>query len=121
MATLSSFHEATTDAAEHDAAAQSSESRAASINDGLRNIEHRNWWTLFTTIAVLLLLMFTIVCLALPSLVQSSEPLAAINLDLAVRGLIGVVLLFNVYSVWQQIRLKKLCDRMKDTLNSIGR
>ncbi|HXW17031.1 MAG TPA: hypothetical protein VEJ39_01930 [Candidatus Acidoferrales bacterium] len=121
MATLSSFADAAKPGEHIEAAAQSVETRAASIHEGLRSIETRNWWTLFTTITILLLLMFTIVCLSLPSVVQSSEPLAQLNLDLAVRGLLGVVLLFNVYSIWQQIRLKKLCEQMKDTLKSIGR
>lgn len=118
MATVTTFPEAGQVAGHSEA--PTVESRTIAIHDGLRSIENRNWWTLFTTISVLLLLTATIVCLALPSVIQSAEPLAEVNLDLAVRGLVGVVLIFNVYSIWQQIRLKKLCGDMKDSLKAIG-
>jgi len=118
MATVTAFSESG-EIAGH-AEPSTVESRAIAIHDGLRSIENRNWWTLFTTISILLLLTATIVCLALPAVIQSTEPLAEVNLDLAVRGLVGVVLIFNVYSIWQQIRLKKLCSQMKDSLKAIG-
>jgi hypothetical protein len=56
----------------------------------------------------------------LPSLVQSIDPLAYAKVDLAVRGLVAMVLLFTIYAVWQQIRLKKLLDDMKESLQAIG-
>jgi hypothetical protein len=120
MATLTAFPETAGATAHGDAVAPSLESRTATIHDGIRSIENRNWWTLFNTISILLLLTATIVCLTLPSVVQSSEPLADVNLDVAVRGLVGVVLIFNVYSIWQQTRLKKLCDGMKASLQAIN-
>ena len=119
MATVTAFPETAEATGHGDAVAPSIESRTLAIHDGIRSIENRNWWTLFNTISILLLLTATIVCLTLPSVVQSSEPLTDANLDLAVRGLVGIVLLFNVYSIWQQIRLKKLCDGMKSSLHEI--
>jgi hypothetical protein len=120
MATIAAFPESS-EATEHTAqVATSIESRAIEIQDGIRNIQSRNWWSLFNTISVVLLLTATIICLTLPSLVQSTEPLAQVNIDLAVRGLVGMVLIFNVYAIWQQIRLKKLCDDIKESLKAIS-
>jgi diguanylate cyclase (GGDEF)-like protein len=34
-------------------------------------------------------------------------------MNLAVRGLVGLVLLFNVYSLWQQFRIKDLCAEIQ--------
>jgi hypothetical protein len=119
MATIVAIPESS-EVSEHAALAASSiESRTAAIREGIRSMESRNWWSLFNTISVVALLTAAIVCLTLPSLVQSTEPFGTVNIDLAVRGLIAMVLLFNIYAIWQQIRLKKLCDEIKDSLKSI--
>ena len=119
MATIATIHESS-EISEHTAPEPSSvESRTAAIHEGIRSIQSRNWWSLFNTISVVALLTAAIVCLTLPSLVQSTEPFGAVNIDLAVRGLIAMVLLFNIYAIWQQIRLKKLCDDIKDSLKTI--
>ncbi len=120
MATIVAISESS-DATGHAAPVSASiESRAIEIQEGIRSIQNRNWWSLFNTISVVLLLTATIICLTLPNLVQSTEPLAQVNIDLAVRGLVGMVLIFNVYAIWQQIRLKKLCDDIKESLKAIS-
>jgi len=120
MATIAAFPESS-EATEHSTpVAVSIESRTIEIQNGIRSVQNRNWWSLFNTISVVLLLTATIICLTLPSLVQSTEPLAELNIDLAVRGLVGMVLIFNVYAIWQQIRLKALCDSIKESVKAIA-
>ena len=120
MATIAAFPESS-EATEHSTpVAVSIESRAIEIQNGIRSVQNRNWWSLFNTISVVLLLTATIICLTLPSLVQSTEPLAELNIDLAVRGLVGMVLIFNVYAIWQQIRLKALCDSITESVKAIA-
>jgi hypothetical protein len=120
MATIAAFPESS-EATQHSTpVAVSIESRTTEIQNGIRSIQNRNWWSLFNTISVVLLLTATIICLTLPSLVQSTEPLAELNIDLAVRGLVGMVLIFNVYAIWQQIRLKALCDSIKESVKAIA-
>ena len=120
MATIAAFPESS-EATQHSTpVAVSIESRTTEIQNGIRSIQNRNWWSLFNTISVVLLLTATIICLTLPSLVQSTEPLAELNIDLAVRGLVGMVLIFNVYAIWQQIRLKALCDSIKEAVKAIA-
>jgi hypothetical protein len=118
MATIA-FPESSEAAGHSTPVAVSIESRTTEIQKGIRSIENRNWWSLFNTISVVLLLTATIICLTLPSLVQSTEPLAELNIDVAVRGLVGMVLIFNVYAIWQQIRLKALCDSIKQSVKAI--
>jgi len=120
MATIAADPESTVVTEEGTPIATSIESRATKIQNDIRTIQNSSWWSLFNTISVALLLTATIVCLTLPSLVQSIDPLAHARVDLAVRGLVAMVLLFNIYAVWQQIRLKKLCDDMKESLKAIG-
>jgi len=91
---------------------ESIESYSAGIQANLRKIQARNWWSWSNTVAVVLLLTSTIISFSLPGLVRSEETLPRLNL--AMRGLIGMVLLFAIYSLWQQLRIKKLCAEIQE-------
>src|SRR5215470_11609320 len=74
----------------------------------LRRIEKRDWWAWGYTIFVMLLLTFAIISLALPALRQGAETVFRIRLAEAVFGLSALVLLLNIYTVYQQILIKRL-------------
>ena len=78
----------------------------------LRQLERRDWWLWSVSVVVMLLLTAAVVAVALPTLLNwSSEGLDAfdeLNMTLGVRGLIGLVLLFNVYLIYQQILIQRL-------------
>ena len=120
MTTITANPESTVAIEQGTPIATSIESRVTKIQDDIRTIQNSSWWSLFNTMIVALLLTATIICLTLPFLVQGIDPLAHARVDLAVRGLVALVLLFNIYAVWQQFRLKKLCDDMKESLKAIG-
>jgi len=67
-----------------------------------------DWWTWVSTLLVILLLTGGIFALALPSFFQNAESLFRIKLKEAVFCLIALVVLFNIYSVHQQILIKRL-------------
>jgi diguanylate cyclase (GGDEF)-like protein len=92
---------------------ESIESYAEAIQANLRRIQRRNWWSWSNMVVVVLLLTCAIVSFTLPSLLSDSEPYARMNLNLAMRGLVGLVLLFSIYSLWQQVRIKRLCDEIQ--------
>ena len=94
------------------ASSESIETYTADIQAGLRKIQNRNWWSWSNMVVVVLLLTGAIVSFTLPSLLQSDD-YAQLNLNLAMRGLIGLVLIFSVYSLWQPIRIKGLCDEIQ--------
>jgi diguanylate cyclase (GGDEF)-like protein len=94
-------------------ARESIEAYTEAIQSDLRKIQTRNWWSWSNTVVILLLLTGTIVSFTLPSLLRADQPFSALNMNLAIRGLIGLVLLFNVYSLWQQLRIKGLCDEIQ--------
>ncbi len=91
---------------------ESIESYTEAIQSDLRKIQTRNWWSWSNTVVIVLLLTCTIVSFTLPSLLRD-EQFTQINLNLAIRGLVGLVLLFNIYSLWQQLRIKGLCDEIQ--------
>ena len=39
---------------------------------------------------------------------KTEDPIFQFSLNEAVRGLVGLVLLFNTYSIYQQIQIKRL-------------
>jgi diguanylate cyclase (GGDEF)-like protein len=92
---------------------ESIESYTEAIQSDLRKIQTRNWWSWSNTVVIVLLLTGTIVSFTLPSLLRGEEAWSELNLNLAVRGLVGLVLLFNVYSLWQQFRIKDLCAEIR--------
>ena len=91
---------------------ESIESYSAGILANLRKIQARNWWSWSNAVAIVLLLTITIMSFSLPGLVRSQETLPRLNL--AIRGLVGLVLLFTIYSLWQQLRIKKLCAEIQE-------
>ncbi len=78
-----------------------------------RRTRDRSWWSWSNTVVVVLLLTGTIVSFTLPALFHDPS-LSGLNVSLAVRGLVGLVLLFNVYSLWQQFRIKDLCVEIQE-------
>jgi diguanylate cyclase (GGDEF)-like protein len=94
------------------AGGESIEAYTAAIQVSLRKIQSRNWWSWSNMVVVVLLLTCAIVSFSLPTLLQTDD-FSQLNLNLAMRGLIGLVLIFSVYSLWQQIRIKELCDEIQ--------
>jgi diguanylate cyclase (GGDEF)-like protein len=91
---------------------ESIETYTAAIQLSLRKIQSRNWWSWSNMVVVVLLLTGAIVSFTLPTLLQTDD-FSQLNLNLAMRGLIGLVLIFSIYSLWQQVRIKGLCDEIQ--------
>jgi diguanylate cyclase (GGDEF)-like protein len=91
---------------------ESIEAYTAEIQAGLRKIQSRNWWSWSNMVVVVLLLTCAIISFTLPTLLRSDD-FAELNLNLAMRGLVGLVLIFSLYSLWQQVRIKGLCDEIQ--------
>jgi diguanylate cyclase (GGDEF)-like protein len=78
------------------------------IADNLRRIEKRDWWTWANSIFVMLLLTGALISFILPSLAQGPTPLFPIKVTEAIFGLAALVVLFNVYTIYQQVLIKRL-------------
>ena len=71
----------------------------------LRRIERRQWWLSSFGILVTLLLTVGIVAIVLPALVPGLDPNFTLNTTLAVHGLVGLILLFDLYVIFQQLQI----------------
>jgi diguanylate cyclase (GGDEF)-like protein len=82
----------------------------------MRQIDRREWWLWSSAISVTLLLALGIASFAVSALMEGFDSFHAFFLNQAVRGLIGLVLIFNVYVVYEQIQINRIRRDFADTL-----
>jgi two-component system cell cycle sensor histidine kinase/response regulator CckA len=80
------------------------------IRGGMRKVERSEWWLSWSAIAITLLLTAGIASFALPMMHSDDEE--SMGLKLAVRGLLGLVLLFDIYAVYQQLQIHRIRRRL---------
>ena len=73
----------------------------------IRQVEGREWWLWGSAVAVTLVLTFGILSLTLPGL-HSSDETYSLNLKEWVRGLAALVLLFDIYTIYQRQQLQRI-------------
>ena len=95
------------------------EARLEEVREQLRRIEQRDWWLWMLAIVVMFFLTVAIVSLSFPELLKVDDPFFLLNLSRSVRGLIGLVLLFNGYTVYQQVINKRLRRQFSEQLEAM--
>src|ERR1700686_3376660 len=90
----------------------SAETGAKEIAEERRRIDRRDWWVRGYSIFVILLLTFAVISLTLPALLTGAETIFKIKLTEAVFGLITLIVLFNIYTVYQEILIKRLLRQL---------
>ena len=78
------------------------------LTQQLRQIERRDWWAWGYSILVMLLLTFAVISFSLPALQQELKTFFNIKVSDALFGLIVLVVVFNVYTIYQQVLIKRL-------------
>jgi len=86
----------------------SAETGAKELAEERRRIDRRDWWVRGYSILVILLLTFAVISLTLPALLTGAETFFKIKLTEAVFGLITLIVLFNIYTIYQEILIKRL-------------
>jgi diguanylate cyclase (GGDEF)-like protein/PAS domain S-box-containing protein len=82
------------------------------VRTRLRQAEHREWWLWSLAVLVTLLLTAGIASFLLPLLDARIDPFYALNLRLAAQGLVGAVLLFDIYTLYQQLQISRMRRRL---------
>jgi len=83
-------------------------------------IDRREWWLWSSAISVMLLLAVGIISFALPALLSGFDSFHALFLDHAVRGLFGLVLVFDIYVVYEQIQINRIRQEFADSLYNMA-
>jgi len=86
----------------------SAEGNLGEIQAKLQKLEQRDWWLWSMAVIVMLLLTFAVFTMSFPDLIKVEDPFFKSSLNRAVRGLIGLVLIFNGYTIYQQVTVKRL-------------
>jgi diguanylate cyclase (GGDEF)-like protein len=81
----------------------------------------RQWWLWSTGLTVVLLIALGIASFAFPGLLslQVDSEFYRLNLDLAVRGVVGLVLLFGLYVIYQQLQIHRMGFTVSGALSDI--
>lgn len=81
----------------------------------------RQWWLSSSAFLVMLILTVGIASFAFPGLLAEQKEFYALNLNLAVRGLVGLVLLFNIYSIYQQWQIHRIQQELQKQIGAFDR
>jgi diguanylate cyclase (GGDEF)-like protein len=91
------------------------------VLDGLRKLERQQWSLWSTTILVLILLALGLASFAFPAMLDTAQYSYSFDLNLAVRALVGIVLVFNVYLVYQQLQISRMRRLIADQIQSLAK
>ena len=87
----------------------------------MRHVGRRQLWLWSSAVMVTLLLTVGIASFAFPTLLTQVDTVYSFNLSQAVRGLVGIVLLFNVYTVYQQLQIHRMQRKMTDQILALDK
>jgi two-component system cell cycle sensor histidine kinase/response regulator CckA len=79
-----------------------------------QRIERREWWLWASAIVVTLLLMAGLSSFILPAFRSREDSFLRFYLPQAVRGLVGLVLIFDVYTIYQQLQIHRIRRRLME-------
>ena len=80
----------------------------------LRRLEWREWWLWSAACFLMLLLTLAVASSSLPELLRNEDSFWQLQYSLAAHGLLGLVLLFIVYTSYQQFLLKQFRRRLAE-------
>ena len=86
------------------------------IRQSLRRLERRDWSLWGSAIIIMLSLIAAIASLSVSVSALAGEPSFAFHMSQSVGGLVGLVLLFSVYTIYQQVQLKSVRGRLTDQI-----
>jgi diguanylate cyclase (GGDEF)-like protein len=91
------------------------------IREHLQHLDRRQAWLWSTTVAVILLLTVGVASFAFPALLSRDESSYSFFLNQSVRALVGLVLVFSVYLIYQQTQIKRLHNQLVDQIQSLAK
>lgn len=94
---------------------------AKDIQLTMRRMDRREWWLWSYAIMVTLLLLTAIASFVFPALLSNADTFYSFFLNQAVRGLVGLVLIFNVYVIYQQLQITRIRRELTDQVFAVDK
>ena len=95
--------------------------RPEMVREHLRKLDRRQWWLWSTTLLVLILLSIAIASFSFPTLLTREQGTYSFYLNQAVRSLVGLVLIFSVYLVYQQTTIIRMRNELAGQFESLAK
>jgi diguanylate cyclase (GGDEF)-like protein len=92
---------------------------ADDIEHRLRTLDRKQWWLWTSAFSVMVLLTIAVGSFATPAILRYEANAFSTYLGEAVRALLGIVLIFNVYAVYQQVSINRLRVQMARQVKSM--
>jgi diguanylate cyclase (GGDEF)-like protein len=98
-------------------------SPASEIQLTMRRMDQREWWLWSYAVMITLLLLVAIASFAFPALLSNTDNAGFYSffLNQAVRGLVGLVLVFNVYVIYQQLQISRIRRQLTDQIFAVDK
>src|ERR1700719_1666970 len=103
------------------APAETSVSRPEEIQTHLKHLDRRQWWLWSSTVAVILLLTLAVASFAFPAMLTREQGTYSFFLNQSVRALVGMVLIFSVYVVYQQVLIHRMRNQLAEQIQSLAK
>src|SRR5271168_225529 len=91
------------------------------FREHMDRLDRRQWWLGSTTVLVLILLTVAVASFSFPALLSRGEEAYSFYLNQSVRALVGIVLLFSVYLVYQQWQILRMRNQIADHMQSLAK
>jgi diguanylate cyclase (GGDEF)-like protein len=94
------------------------------FRENLRKLDRRQWWLWSSAVLVLILLTIAVASLAFPAMLNAQtveHDFYSFYLNQAVRALVGIVLVFAVYVVYQQTMIIRMRNTLADQIQNLAK
>jgi diguanylate cyclase (GGDEF)-like protein len=94
------------------------------FRENLRKLDRRQWWLWSSAVLVLVLLTIAVASLSFPAMLNVSnleQGFYSFYLNQAVRALVGIVLVFAVYVVYQQTMIIRMRNTLADQVQNLAK
>jgi diguanylate cyclase (GGDEF)-like protein len=95
--------------------------KPSELRESMRRIDRREWLTWTYVVMVTLLLLVGLASFAFPSLLSDVDGAYSFSMNQAVRGLVGLVLIFNVYLVYQHFQMNRIRNQLSDHVFAVDK
>jgi diguanylate cyclase (GGDEF)-like protein len=90
------------------------EQRANEIRKNLRKIARSNWTLWFLAMVIALALTLAVATLSMTVIFDAQDPFYIFRMSQAVRGLVAMMLIFSIYTLYQQMQLMQARKRLAE-------
>jgi diguanylate cyclase (GGDEF)-like protein len=108
---------------QHSSVVEINANPANEIQLTMRRMDRREWWLWSYAVMITLLLLVAVASFAFPALLSNADGTGVYSffLNQAVRGLVGLVLIFNVYVIYQQLQISRIRRELTDQVFAVDK